>query len=193
MSVRSATALRKPRSDSIRNRERLLKAAARVFSAGGPDASLEAVARRAGVGIGTLYRHFPTREALFEAVYRREVDDLGDLAERLARDLPPVEALRRWLRANVQLVATKKGMLAALALAAYGPAELYAYSFKRLTNAVGLLLKRAVAAGEIRADITPEDLLRALVGLSYSYDRPDWQATVARLVDVFVDGLIAKR
>jgi hypothetical protein len=130
---------------------------------------------------------------LFEAVYRREVDDLGDLAERLARDLPPVEALRRWLRANVQLVATKKGMLAALALAAYGPAELYAYSFKRLTNAVGLLLKRAVAAGEIRADITAEDLLRALVGLSYSYDRPDWQATVARLVDVFVDGLIAKR
>ena len=193
MSVRSATALRKPRSDSIRNRERLLKAAARVFSAGGPDASLEAVARRAGVGIGTLYRHFPTREALFEAVYRREVDDLGDLAERLAGDLPPVEALRRWLRANVQLVATKKGMLAALALAAYGPAELYAYSFKRLTNAVGLLLKRAVAAGEIRADITAEDLLRALVGLSYSYDRPDWQATVARLVDVFVDGLIAKR
>ncbi|HXW19990.1 MAG TPA: helix-turn-helix domain-containing protein [Roseiarcus sp.] len=193
MSVRSAIALRKPRSDSIRNRERLLKAAARVFSAGGPDASLEAVARRAGVGIGTLYRHFPTREALFEAVYRREVDDLGDLAERLARDLPPVEALRRWLRANVQLVATKKGMLAALALAAYGPAELYAYSFKRLTNAVGLLLKRAVAAGEIRADITAEDLLRALVGLSYSYDWPDWQATVARLVDVFVDGLIAKR
>ena len=193
MAVRSAIALRKPRSDSIRNRDRLLKAAARVFSAGGPEASLEAVAKRAGVGIGTLYRHFPTREALFEAVYRREVDDLCDLAERLAQESSPVEALRRWLRANVQLVATKKGMLAALALAAHGPLELYAYSFQRLTKAVGALLSRAAAAGEIRADITPEDLLRALVGLCYSYDRPDWPATVTRLVDIFVDGLVVTR
>jgi AcrR family transcriptional regulator len=165
-----------------------------VFGAGGPDASLEAVAKRAGVGIGTLYRHFPTREALFEAVYRREVDELGALAERLAQEAAsPVDALRQWLRANVQLVATKKGMLAALALAAHGPTELYAYSLERLTKAVGALLARAVAAGQIRDDITPEDLLRALVGLSYSYDRPDWQATVTRLVDVFVDGLMVRR
>ena len=192
MTLHSAAA-RKPRSDSIRNRELLLKAAAKVFSAGGPEASLEAVAKRAGVGIGTLYRHFPTREALFEAVYRREVDELGELAERLAQGSRPVEALRQWLRANIQLIATKKGMLAALALAAHGPSELYAYSFARLTKAVGLLLDRAVAAGEIRADVKPEDLLRALVGLCYSYDRPDWQATVTRLVDVFVDGLVVKR
>jgi hypothetical protein len=91
------------------------------------------------------------------------------------------------------LVATKKGMLAALALAAHGPSDLYAYSLERLTRAVGTLLERAAAAGQIRADITPEDLLRALIGLCYSYDRPDWQATVTRLVDVFVDGLIVKR
>lgn len=190
--ARSA-ALRKPRSDSIRNRERLLKAAAKIFSAGGPDASLEAVAKRAGVGIGTLYRHFPTRESLFEAVYRREVDELAALAEKLAQDLGPVEALRHWLRAYVQLVATKKGMLAALALAAHGSSDLYAYSFSRLAKAVGLLLDRAAAAGEIRPDIKPEDLLRALIGLCHAYDRPGWQSTVTGLVDIFVDGLVAKR
>ena len=181
---------RKPRSDAVRNRERLLKAAAHVFSAGGPDASLEAVAKRAGVGIGTLYRHFPTREALFEAVYRHEVDQLGDLAERLGREVAPVEALRRWLHANVRLVATKKGMVAALALAAHGPSELYAYSFERLRKAVGALLDRAIKADDIRADITPEDLLRALAGMVYNvYDTPDWQKTALRLADIFVDGL----
>jgi AcrR family transcriptional regulator len=191
MPGQTETTPRKPRADAIRNRERLLDAAAEVFSAGGPDASLEAVARRAGVGIGTLYRHFPTREALFEAVYRHEVDQIGELAEQLGRDAEPVDALRRWLHANVRLVATKKGMLAALALAAHGPSQdLYAYSFDRLTRAAGLLLDRAIAAGEIRADITPEDLMRALVGMCFNmYDKPDWQAIVLRLLDIFVDGL----
>ena len=183
---------RKPRADAARNRERVLEAAKVVFSAGGPDASLEAVAKRAGVGIGTLYRHFPTREVLFEAVYRREVDQLSELAERLANEVEvePVEALRRWLHANVRLVATKKGMVAALALAAHRPSELHAYSADRLTKAVGSLLDRAAKAGEIRADITPEDLLRALVGMSYNvYDTPDWRKTARRLADIFVDGL----
>ena len=190
MPGRTKKLARSPRSDAVRNRERLLEAAAEVFSAGGPSASLEAVAKRAGVGIGTLYRHFPTREALFEAVYRHEVDQLGELAEELGREAPPVEALRRWLHANVRLVATKKGMVAALALAAYGPSELYAYSFERLRKAVGALLDRAVKAGDIRADITPEDLLRALAGMVYNvYDTPDWQKTALRLADIFVDGL----
>src|SRR5882672_3659327 len=112
MRAHPAKTARRLRSDSIRNRERLLAAAAGVFSAGGPDASLEAVAKRAGVGIGTLYRHFPTRESLFEAVYRREVEHLGELAEQLKGEAEPIDALRRWLRANVELVATKKGMLA---------------------------------------------------------------------------------
>src|SRR5271155_4333914 len=99
MGLESAKRRRKPRADSILNRERLLEAAAEIFAAGGAQASLEAVARHAEVGIGTLYRHFPTREALFEAVYRREVDQLGDLADRLAREPDPVEALRAWLHA----------------------------------------------------------------------------------------------
>src|ERR1700741_3308927 len=92
---------RKPRADAVRNRERVLEAAKAVFSAGGAEASLEAVARTAGVGIGTLYRHFPTREALFEAVYRREVQQLADLADRLEDENDPVEALRRWMHSNV--------------------------------------------------------------------------------------------
>src|SRR6266852_2961164 len=98
MAARSAEPMRRPRADSIRNRERVLEAAKAVFSAGGPDASLDAVARHAGVGIGTLYRHFPTREALFEAVYRHEVEQLAELAETLKTEAEPVEALRRWLR-----------------------------------------------------------------------------------------------
>src|SRR6201993_2289322 len=189
MSGGPATNLRKPRADAVRNRERVLEAAKAVFSAGGPDASLEAVARRAGVGIGTLYRHFPTREALFEAVYRREVQQLTELAEALKSEADTVDALRRWLRSNVEFVATKKGMLAALALTVDGSSELYAHTFDRLTTAVGALLDRAVAAGEIRPDISPEDLLRALVGMCYMHDQPGWQNSVLRLGDGFVDGL----
>lgn len=180
---------RRPRSDALRNRERLLEAAKAIFSAGGPDASLEAVARQAGVGIGTLYRHFPTREALFEAVYRREVQQLADLAERLKAEQSPAEALRLWMRSNIEFVATKKGMSAALALAVQGCPDLYAYTFDRLTRAARELLDRAVAAGEVRADISPEDLLRALAGMCYMHDQPGWQASVLRLVDVFADGL----
>jgi AcrR family transcriptional regulator len=183
-----AAIIRKPRADAVRNRELVLEAAKAVFSAGGADASLEAVARRAGVGIGTLYRHFPTREALYEAVYRREVEQLGDLAEQLKNEPKPVDALRRWLRSTVEFVATKKGMMAALALA-HGSPELNSYSRERLTKAVGALLDRAIAAGEIRSDVNPEDLVRALVGMCLLHDQPGWQSTVARLLDVLVDGL----
>src|ERR1700693_4005381 len=106
MAARSAEPVRRPRADAVRNRERVLEAAKAVFSAGGPDASLEPVARRAGVGIGTLYRHFPIREALFEAVYRREVQQLADLAEQLKQEAQPGDALRRWMRSIVKFVAT---------------------------------------------------------------------------------------
>ena len=192
MSDQAVVTGRKPRADAARNRERVLEAAKAVFSIGGQDASLEAVAKRAGVGIGTLYRHFPTREALFEAVYRREVEQLSELAEQLKNEASPIEALRRWLRSNVAFVATKKGMAAALALAAHGMSELHAYSSDRLGKAIGALLDRAAAAGEIRADIEPADVLRALVGMCYMNDQPGWQASVNRLLDIFVDGLRAQ-
>ena len=180
---------RKPRADSVRNRERVLEAAKTVFNADGPDRGLEAVARQAGVGIGTLYRHFPTREALYEAVYRREVEQLAELAEQLMVDPAPVEALRHWMHANVEFVATKKGMAAALAVAMQPPPELSAFTFQRLTAAIGDLILRARKTGEIRDDIGPEDLLRTLVGLCYMHNTPGWQANVLRLVDVLVDGL----
>jgi len=117
------------------------------------------------------------------------VQQLVELAEELRNTPAPVDALRRWLRSNVEFVATKKGMSAALALAVHGSSYLAAFTFDRLTKAVGALLDRAIAAGEIRSDISPEDLLRALVGMCYMHDQPGWQKSVMRLVDVFVDGL----
>ncbi len=189
MAGQATDTVRRRRADAVRNRERVLAAAKAVFNAGGPEASLEAVAKQAGVGIGTLYRHFPTRQDLFETVYRREVQQLVELAEELKSAPAPVDALRRWLRSNVEFVATKKGMSAALALTVHGSSDLAAFTFDRLTSAVGALLDRAIAAGEIRSDISPEDLLRALVGMCYMHDQPGWQKSVMRLVDVFVDGL----
>lgn len=189
MEQETAKTTRKLRADSIRNRERLLEAATEIFSVGGSQASLEAVARRAGVGIGTLYRHFPTREALFEAVYRHEVDLLGDLAEQLAADSQPVEALKKWLQANVRLVAAKRGMIEVLQLAAHGSSELKAYSYERMIGAIRRLLDRAIKAGEIRDDVPPEDLWRTIVGIFYSQSTTNWQPAALRMVDVFVDGL----
>src|ERR1700733_11487275 len=110
MADQSAATLRRPRADAVRNRERVLEAAKSVFSQGGPEASLEAVAKRAGVGIGTLYRHFPTREVLYEAVYRREVEQLMELAEDLKAEASPTEALRGWMRANVEFIDATKGL-----------------------------------------------------------------------------------
>jgi AcrR family transcriptional regulator len=187
------TTSRKPRADALRNRDRVLKAARTVFSAGGSEASLEAVAKKAGVGIGTLYRHFPTREALFDAVYRHEVEQLHALAERLRTEPKPIEALRQWMYSLVKFVATKKGMSAALALAVAKDSDLYSYSSDLLMRSAGGLLERAVAAGEIRNDIIPEDLIRALVGMCYTHDQPGWQKSVLRLVDVFIDGLRKRR
>jgi AcrR family transcriptional regulator len=182
-------ARRRPRADAIRNRERVLEAAKAVLSVGGSEVSLVAVARQAGVGIGTLYRHFPTRDALFEAIYRREVEQLVQLAGHLTDHPAPVAALRRWLHANVEFVATKKGMAAALMIAAHGSTKLSAYTSEQLTDAVRRLMDRAVAAGELRADIGAGDVLRMLVALCYGSDAPGWQDNVVRLLDVFVDGL----
>jgi AcrR family transcriptional regulator len=179
---------RKRRTDVVRNRERLLEAAKLVFSAGGPDVGLDAVARQAEVGIGTLYRHFPTREALFEAVYRREVEQLAALAQDLAGSTP-LDALRQWMHANVEFVATKKGMVAALAVAVHATSHLTVYSMDRLGRALAALLQRAVAVGVIRDDIGAEDIVRTVVGLCYTHDKPGWQGNVHRLVDVFVDGM----
>jgi AcrR family transcriptional regulator len=189
MGTQSIETARRPRADAVRNRERVLAAAKAVFSKGGSDASLEAVAKRAQVGIGTLYRHFPTREALFEAVYQHEVRQLVELAEQLNGKSAPVDALRRWTHSFVEFIATKKGMSAALALAITTSSELHTRSSELLGRAGRLLLDRAIAAGEIRSDIDSEDLVRAVIGMCLMHNQPGWQASVIRLVDIFIDGL----
>lgn len=178
---------RKVRSDVARNRDRLLTAAKDVFSAGG-GASLEAVARKADVGVATLYRHFPTREALYEAVYRREVDQLvAQAADATGAD--PVDGLRRWLHGMIDMVATKKGMLAGLALAAETTSAISARSTERLTEALDTLLRRAIAAGRIRPTLAGDDLLLAVVGMAMLRHQPGWQSNVVKLVDALIDGL----
>jgi AcrR family transcriptional regulator len=190
MADQTARNLRKPRADAGRNRERVLGAASEVFNTAGAEASLEAVAQWAGVGIGTLYRHFPTREALFEAVYRREVQQLVNLAEQLSDAPSPLEAIRRWVHALVGFVAVKKGALAALAVVAQSRSKLASGMMEQMVQALGGLLQRATDKGEIRSDVGAEEILRALLGICYMQDPPDWQRNVVRLTDVFIDGLV---
>jgi len=180
---------RKPRADAQRNRERLIEAAKTAFRDMGPDASLDEIARRAGLGIGTLYRHFPTREAIVEAVYRREVGRLAAAAPRLLASAPPGEALRQWMRLFVDYVATKRVVAAALSAVVGGPGQLYAASGTQISGAMSLLVERAAAAGDIRSDVDPGDLLRALVGFTYGNSSPAWQASALRLIDLLMDGL----
>ena len=181
-------ARRKPRADGQRNRERLVEAAKAAFGEAGADVSLEEIARRAGVGIGTLYRHFPTRNAIVEAVYRREVSQLAESATRLSAALPPAEALRHWMRLFVDYIATKKVLASALSAMAGGSTELYAASWARISGAMTLLVARAAGAGDIRPDADPADLLRALAGFTYGAASPDWQASALRLIDILMDG-----
>ena len=180
---------RKLRADSVRNRERLIAAAKAAFTEAGSDVALEEIARRAGVGIGTLYRHFPARDAVVEAVYRREVEQLGEAATRLLATMAPGDALHAWMRVFVDYIATKKVIAAALGSIVEGAAELYASSGKRINDALAQLVERASAAGEIRSDVDPTDLRRALVGFTYGNASPSWQASAMRLIDLLMDGL----
>jgi AcrR family transcriptional regulator len=182
---------RKPRSDALRNRDRLIETAKDVLGKGGPDASLEAVARHAGVGIGTLYRHFPTREALFHAVFKKDMEQLVETADRLIDAKDPVEALRGWLHANVALVETKRGMLGALSIVMTDESKkAYADQSNRILSAVNGLLKRAADAGQVRQDVTADDLLQTMYALCYAREPgPGWRPQVLRLLDIFVEGL----
>ena len=177
------------RADAQRNRDALLEAATAAFTEHGTEASLEDVAKRAGVGIGTLYRHFPTRDALVEAAYRRGVEGLCDQADLLAASHPPVEALELWMSAFVGYVATKRGLATSLKLASDKNADLFAYVHGRIRGALGGLLAAAEQAGEIRSDVSPPDLLRALGGLCMVSDQPDWQDQARRLISLLMDGL----
>src|SRR5882762_11045999 len=158
---------RKPRADAQRNRERLLAVAKTAFADEGADVSLDEIARRAGVGIGTLYRHFPTRDAIVEAVYRREVEQLAEAVPQLLQTSAAGEALHKWMHLFVDYIATKRIIAPSLAAAAARTPTLHATSTELITRAISTLVKRAVASGDVRKDIDPSDLLRALVGVSY--------------------------
>jgi len=180
---------RKIRADAARNRQSLLAAAKRVFAEKGSDASLDEIARAADVGIGTLYRHFPTRDALIEAVYRHETQNLADAAARLADEHPPVEALRAWMKLFVDHMATKQMMAEALNALVGGASDLYAASTHQMKDAIGMLIDRAVADGSIDPEIAPFDLLRAVAGVAYVGAESNWQESANRLVDILIAGL----
>ena len=179
---------RRPRSDGQRNRETLLNVAKTAFTGGEVDIPLDEVARRAGVGIGTLYRHFPNRDALIEAVYRAELDQLADAAPVLAARHRPVDALRAWMRLFVDYIAAKQMIAPALNGLVGGTSALYAQSGTVLQNAIDGLVAAAVASGEISADIEPLDLLRALAGVSNYSAGPGWETSAKRLVDILIAG-----
>jgi AcrR family transcriptional regulator len=177
------------RADARRNRDRLLEVAVAAFSAPGPEPALEAIARQAGVGIGTLYRHFPTREALVEAAYRSELDRLCEAARELLATRSPAQALRSWMDRFVDYMTTKRGMAEALRAVIASGADPFAHSRDRLLSTVSSLLAAGVAAGTIRADVPATDVLVGLNGVILAAGGPEQRDQAGRLLDLLVDGL----
>src|SRR5690349_14278860 len=163
---RHKTQVRKPRTDAQRNRERILEKAKEAFTRFGANASLDEIAKQAGVGPGTLYRHFPTRDALLEAVYRSEVERLAAAEKEFSETKPPLKALEAWMLLFVDYIATKQIIAPALNSLVGGPSKLFESSGTQIKGAINSLVARAIDSGDIRPDLDPFDLLRALVGVS---------------------------
>ena len=177
------------RADARRNRDRLLSAAVRAFSQEGADVTLDSIAKDAGVGIGTLYRHFPTREALIEAAYRSELARLCDAVPDLLQDMRPDEATRAWMDRYIEYMTTKRGMADALRAVIASGGTPYAQSRDRLITAITSLLQAGAASGTLRADIEPADVLASLSGISLAAGEPAQRAQARRLLDLLMDGL----
>ena len=189
MSTKSKRApTRKPRADAQLNRERILEVAKEAFTRSGANASLDDIAKEAGVGPGTLYRHFPTRGALLEAVYRTEVEGLAAAERKFAETMSTVEALRAWMLLFVDYIAAKHIIAPALNTLVGGPSQLYEGSRAQIQGAIDALVKRAIQSGHIRKDLEPFDLLRALIGVSNVASTPDWKQSARRLVDILITG-----
>jgi AcrR family transcriptional regulator len=185
---RSKSNARKPRADAQRNRDRILDVAKQAFTRSGADTSLDDIAKQAGVGPGTLYRHFPTREELLVAVYRTEMEKLAAAEQKLAATLPPIEALRAWLLLFVDTVAAKQIIAPALNTLVGDPKKVFEASHTQIWEVVRALVKRAIKSGDIRKDLDPVDLLRALIGVANVASSPDWQQSARRLVDILITG-----
>ena len=184
----SRTAPRRPRKDAQLNRERILEVAKTAFTRHGAGASLDEIAKQAGVGAGTLYRHFPTRDALIEAVYRSELGKLAAAETRLAAAMPPIDALRAWMLLLVDYIAAKHIIAPALNSVVGGPSRLYESSRSLIQGAMESLVQRAKESGDIRRDTDASDLLRAMIGVSLVGSGPDWQQSAKRLVDILIAG-----
>lgn len=185
---RSRPIARKPRSDAKRNRKRILEVAKEAFTRSGAETSLDDIAKQTGVGPGTLYRHFPTRDALLEAVYRTEVEKLAGAERELSQTLPPIKALRAWMFLFVDYIAAKHIIAPALNSLVGGRSNVIKASYDQIYDAVRALVKRGVESGDIREDLDPIDLLRALIGVANVATSPDWQQSARRLVDILITG-----
>ncbi|MFI6149179.1 TetR/AcrR family transcriptional regulator [Streptomyces sp. NPDC051109] len=182
-------AARPLRADAQRNRDKILAAAVRVFTEEGLDAHLERIARAAGVGTATLYRNFPTREALVEAAYRNEVAQLRDAVPGLLAAQPPYEALRAWTRLFMDYATAKLGMADALRAIAASGSNPYAHSHDMIQSAIAALMDACAEAGAIRTDIGPTDMFAALAGIALTSAKPEQRAQAERLLDLTLDGL----
>ncbi|WP_346146136.1 TetR/AcrR family transcriptional regulator [Kitasatospora cinereorecta] len=182
-------AVRPLRADALRNREKILAAAVRAFTTQGLDAHLEQIAKDAGVGTATLYRNFPTREALVEAVYRNEVAGLCDAATALLAQHTPLEALRAWTRLFLDYVTAKYGMIDALRAIAATGGNPHGHSREMIRDAIGTLMDACTAAGEIRTDIRPADIAAALEGIALTSAGAEHREQAERLLDLTLDGL----
>lgn len=179
------------RADAQRNREKILAAAVRVFTEEGLDAHFERIAREAGVGTGTLYRNFPTREALIEAAYRNEVARLCDAVPELLAAMPPAQALRVWTRRFIDYATAKLGMAEALQAVVASGGNPYADSHELIQSALAALMDAAIAAGAIRSDIGATDMFAALAGIALTSAGPGQREQAERLLDLTLDGLKA--
>jgi AcrR family transcriptional regulator len=182
-----AGASRPMRADARRNYERLVATAREVFAELGPDAPLDDIARRAGVGPGTLYRHFPNREALVEAAYRGEIVDLSARAYQLLDERSPRDALVEWLREQVRFANLKRGLATTLKSVVDKDSETFAWCHATLKDAAAAVVSRAQEAGAVRADVTPTDVLRLCHGVAVATEHAPDDAD--RLLSVLLDGL----
>jgi AcrR family transcriptional regulator len=190
MSTPSAptTVARRPRLDAQRNRERILEVAREAFTQHGAEATLDDIARRAEVGPGTLYRHFPTRDALIEAVFRSEVEKLTAAGERFTVTLRPLEALRAWMLLFIEYVARKLLILPAMDTVPGGSVRLIEGTRVSIHGMFRRLVQNAVAAGDLRSDVDPDDLIRAFIGVFHTTSLPDWESSARRIVDILIAG-----
>ncbi|HEY0792321.1 MAG TPA: TetR/AcrR family transcriptional regulator [Chthoniobacterales bacterium] len=183
-----ASTQRKQRSDGRQNRERILAVAKEAFTKSGANASLDDIAKQAGVGPGTLYRHFPSREELLKAVYNAVVEKLAKAGQEFAETLPPVEALRAWMMLFVDFIVEKQIIAPVLNALVGDPQKLIEASHGQIWGTIRALVKRAIESGDLREDLDAIDLLRALVGVANVATSPDWPQSARRLVDILILG-----